>query len=134
MGKGDKEISAKGGRQGERGEGERGAGSEGQRPKRKDSKNGGKERDDGFEGDSEVSEEHRSSHPMTPIPENDQGNCAESGGQADIPKSALMALQEVGEAFLIGLFEQTNLCTIHAKHVTVMPKDIQLARQIRRDI
>ena len=45
-----------------------------------------------------------------------------------------MALQEVGEAFLVGLFEQANLCTIHAKRVSVMPKDIQLARQIRGDI
>ena len=38
------------------------------------------------------------------------------------------ALQEAGEAFLVGLLEQANLCTVHAKHVTIMPKDIQLAR------
>ena len=37
-----------------------------------------------------------------------------------------MALQEAREAFLVRLFEQSNLCTIHAKYVTVMPKDIQL--------
>ena len=42
--------------------------------------------------------------------------------------SALMALQEVGEAFLVWLFEQANLCAIHAKCVTVMPKDKQLVR------
>ena len=42
-----------------------------------------------------------------------------------------MALQEVGEAFLVGLFGQANLCAIHTKCVTVMPKDIQLVRQIR---
>ena len=47
--------------------------------------------------------------------------------------SAIMALQEATEAFLIGLFEDTNLCAIHAKHVTIMPKDIQLARHIRGD-
>ena len=47
--------------------------------------------------------------------------------------SALMALQEAAEAFLIGLFEDTNLCAIHAKRVTIMPKDIQLARRIRGD-
>ena len=47
--------------------------------------------------------------------------------------SALMALQEAVEAFLIGLFEDTNLCAIHAKRVTIMPKDIQLARRIRGD-
>ena len=40
------------------------------------------------------------------------------------------ALQEASEAYLIGLFEDSNLCAIHAKRVTVMPKDIQLARQI----
>ena len=70
--------------------------------------------------------------------------------------SAVMALQEAAEAFLVGLFEDANLCTIHgiynfckllfcqiilfqlffnvinsAKRVTVMPKDIQLARRIR---
>ena len=41
------------------------------------------------------------------------------------------ALQEASEAYLVGLFEDTNLCAIHAKRVTIMPKDIQLARRIR---
>ena len=45
--------------------------------------------------------------------------------------SAVMALQEAAEAYLVGLFEDTNLCAIHAKRVTIMPKDIQLARRIR---
>ncbi|XP_054613690.1 uncharacterized protein LOC129170309 [Dunckerocampus dactyliophorus] len=45
--------------------------------------------------------------------------------------SAVMALQESSEAYLVGLFEDTNLCAIHAKRVTIMPKDIQLARRIR---
>ena len=45
--------------------------------------------------------------------------------------SAIGALQESSEAYNIGLFEDTNLCTIHAKRVTIMPKDIQLARRIR---
>ena len=44
---------------------------------------------------------------------------------------AIMALQEASEAYLVGLFEDTNLCAIHAKRVTIMPKDIQLARRIR---
>ena len=44
---------------------------------------------------------------------------------------AMLALQEAAEAHLVGLFEDANLCTIHAKRVTVMPKDIQLARRIR---
>nr|pir hypothetical protein W09H1.2 - Caenorhabditis elegans [Caenorhabditis elegans] len=45
--------------------------------------------------------------------------------------SAVMALQEAAEAYLVGLLEDTNLCAIHAKRVTIMPKDIQLARRIR---
>ncbi|EFA83331.1 histone H3 [Heterostelium album PN500] len=45
--------------------------------------------------------------------------------------SAIAALQEASEAYLVGLFEDTNLCAIHAKRVTIMPKDMQLARRIR---
>ena len=45
--------------------------------------------------------------------------------------TAILALQEAAEAYLVGLFEDTNLCAIHAKRVTIMPKDIQLARRIR---
>lgn len=44
---------------------------------------------------------------------------------------AIMALQEAAEAYLVGLFDDTNLCAIHAKRVTIMPKDMQLARRIR---
>ena len=47
--------------------------------------------------------------------------------------SAVLALQEAAEAYLVGLFEDTNLCAIHAKRVTIMPKDIQLARRVRGD-
>jgi histone H3 len=45
--------------------------------------------------------------------------------------TAVLALQEALEAYLIGLFVDTNLCAIHEKRVTIMPKDIQLARRIR---
>ena len=45
--------------------------------------------------------------------------------------SAVCALQEASEAYLIGLMEDTNLIAIHAKRVTIMPKDISLARRIR---
>ncbi|CAL2037858.1 unnamed protein product [Caenorhabditis brenneri] len=44
---------------------------------------------------------------------------------------AIQALQEAAECYLVGLFEDTNLCAIHAKRVTIMPKDMQLARRIR---
>ena len=48
-----------------------------------------------------------------------------------VQSAAVGALQEAAEAYLVGLFEDTNLCAIHAKRVTIMPKDMQLARRIR---
>ncbi|KAJ1964729.1 centromeric DNA-binding histone H3-like protein cse4 [Dipsacomyces acuminosporus] len=45
--------------------------------------------------------------------------------------SAILALQEAAEAFLVHLFEDANLCALHAKRVTIMQRDIQLARRIR---
>ena len=45
--------------------------------------------------------------------------------------SAIGALQESVEAYLVSLFEDTNLCAIHAKRVTIQSKDIQLARRLR---
>jgi histone H3 len=45
--------------------------------------------------------------------------------------SAILALQEAAEAHLVGLFDDSNLCAIHGKRVTIMPKDMQLARRIR---
>jgi histone H3 len=45
--------------------------------------------------------------------------------------AAVGALQEAAEAYLVRLFEDTNLCAIHAKRVTIMIKDIRLARRIR---
>jgi histone H3 len=44
---------------------------------------------------------------------------------------AVQALQVAAEAYLVGMFEDTNLCAIHAKRVTILAKDIQLARRIR---
>ncbi|KAH7427707.1 hypothetical protein KP509_10G056000 [Ceratopteris richardii] len=46
---------------------------------------------------------------------------------------ALESLQEAAEAFFISMLEDSNLCSIHAKRVTIQPKDIQLARRIRGD-
>ena len=45
--------------------------------------------------------------------------------------SSILALQEAAESYLVRLFEDTNLCAIHAKRVTIMSKDIFLARRIR---
>ena len=56
---------------------------------------------------------------------------ADFKGDLRFQSSAVFALQEAAEAYLVGLFEDTNLCAIHAKRVTIMPKDLQLARRIR---
>ena len=45
--------------------------------------------------------------------------------------SAYIALQEAAEAYIVGLFEDVMLCAIHSKRVTIMPKDMHLARRIR---
>jgi histone H3 len=45
--------------------------------------------------------------------------------------TAVFTLQEASEAYLVGLYEDTNLCTIYAKCVTIMPKDMQLACHIQ---
>ena len=49
------------------------------------------------------------------------------GHELRISPAAVTALQEAAEAYVVLLFEDTNLCAIHAKRVTIMPKDIQLA-------
>ncbi|RXK36830.1 histone [Tremella mesenterica] len=59
----------------------------------------------------------------------DMGSAA--AGDLRWQSSAIMALQEAAEAYLVHLFEDANLCAIHAKRVTIMQKDIQLARRIR---
>ena len=53
------------------------------------------------------------------------------GSDLRYQSTGLLALQEASEAYLTGIKEDTNLCAIHAKRVTIMPKDIQLARRIR---
>ena len=47
--------------------------------------------------------------------------------------AAILCLQEAAEAYLVRLFDDANLCAIHARRVTIMPKDIQLARRIREE-
>ena len=47
--------------------------------------------------------------------------------------TAILALQEAAEAHLVAMFQDTNLCALHAKRVTIMPRDLQLARRIRGD-
>ena len=54
---------------------------------------------------------------------------AHAVGKTDIcfQGSTIICLQEAAEAFLVGLLEDANLCAMHAKRITIMPKDIQLA-------
>ncbi len=52
-------------------------------------------------------------------------------GAYKVQATAIKALQEAAEAYLVSLFEDTNLCTLHAKRVMIKPRDIQLARCIR---
>jgi histone H3/H4 len=47
--------------------------------------------------------------------------------------AALGALQEATESYLVSLFEDTNICAIHAKRVTIQAKDMRLARRLRRE-
>ena len=53
------------------------------------------------------------------------------GDNFRIQTGAVNALQEAVEAYMVGFFEDTNLCAIHAKRVTIMPRDMQLARRLR---
>ena len=56
-----------------------------------------------------------------------------SSVQVRFQSTALAALQEAAENYIVGLFEDVNLLAIHAKRVTIMPNDIQLAIRIRGD-
>ncbi|XP_045581041.1 putative histone H3.3-like type 3 isoform X2 [Procambarus clarkii] len=57
----------------------------------------------------------------------------EQGKEYRIQTLALMALQEAAECYIIGLLEMANLCSIHAKRVTIYPQDMKLVRRIRGD-
>ena len=53
--------------------------------------------------------------------------------QVSFQSTAIAALQEAAENFIVGLFEDVNLLAVHAKRVTVMPRDVRLALRIRGD-
>ena len=63
--------------------------------------------------------------------------CPDSPGTPSIlvrfQSTAIAALQEAAENFIVGLFEDVNLLAVHAKRVTIMPRDIRLALRIRGD-
>ncbi len=47
--------------------------------------------------------------------------------------TAILALQEASEAYMVGMFEDTNLAALHAKRVTIQPRDMALARRLCGD-
>ena len=51
--------------------------------------------------------------------------------QKRFQESALRAIQEAAEAYIVSLLEEANLCAIHAKRITIQPKDLQLAKRLR---
>ena len=53
--------------------------------------------------------------------------------QVCFQSTAIAALQEAAENFIVGLFEDVNLLAVHARRVTIMPQDIRLALRIRED-
>ena len=53
--------------------------------------------------------------------------------QVRFQSTAIAALQEAAENYMVGLFEDVNLLAIHARRVTIMPRDIRLALKIRGD-
>ena len=60
-----------------------------------------------------------------------KGDSSGSQSICAFPSGTILTLQESAEAYLVGLLEDSNLCAIHAKRVTIMPKAMQLARRIR---
>ena len=84
-------------------------------------------RDSGIKGNKEISEDIGAAHMTDAIREITQVHSPYLRFQS----GAILALQESAEAYLVGLLEDTNLCAIHTKRVTIMPKDMQLAWRIR---
>ena len=59
--------------------------------------------------------------------------CSNIDSDLRFQAQGLLALQEAAEAYMVGIFEDSNLCCLHAQRVTVMKKDMELARRIRGD-
>ena len=53
--------------------------------------------------------------------------------QLNFTKGSLELFQFAAESYLVGIYEDANLCAIHSGRVTIMPKDLQLARRIRNE-
>lgn len=71
--------------------------------------------------------------PRAPFQKLVRSICSGVDNELRFQSQALVALQEAAEAYIVGLFEDTNLCCLHANRQTVMKKDMELARRIRGD-
>ena len=75
---------------------------------------------------------HSTAHPKAALPEASEGDRPRLSRQTcSSSQRRYCVSQEAAEAYLVGLLDDANLCAIHARRVTIMPKDIQLARRIR---
>lgn len=73
----------------------------------------------------------RANSSTDPAPAPEQPPADWTGGGIRFELQAMVALQEAAEAYLVGLMEDANRCAIHAKRVTLMPRDWQLALRLR---
>jgi hypothetical protein len=81
--------------------------------------------------DSTIPKVYWSSHSQGPFQVHGLWSCTRAQKWPVFPKYSNLALQQASKAYLVGLYEDKNLCTIHAKCVTIMPKDMMLVRHIR---
>uniref|UniRef100_A0A670K2S0 Core Histone H2A/H2B/H3 domain-containing protein n=1 Tax=Podarcis muralis TaxID=64176 RepID=A0A670K2S0_PODMU len=80
--------------------------------------------------DSSLPKVHGTFDSQASVPEAGKGDGSRLQDRLEVPECSHWCSAGASEAYLVGLFEDTNLCAIHAKRVTIMPKDIQLARRI----
>ena len=84
-------------------------------------------RDCGTKRDKEIPKIYRAPHTANAIPEAGEGNHTDLQSVLTIPEWCSFGSTGAAEAYLVGLLEDSNLCAIHAKSVTIMPRDMQLA-------
>jgi histone H3/H4 len=90
-------------------------------------------RNGGSKGDPKVPKKYRSPHQESPLPASCMQDCTEIWKErpANAKSTAVLALQEVVEYFMVDVFSDTNLCAMHGKRVTIMKKDMVLACRIQ---
>ncbi len=60
-----------------------------------------------------------------------KANCHINPGDLRFSAAALDCIHEAAEAFMVELFEDSNLVAIHSKRVTIQPRDMQLVKNLR---